>query len=180
MILHFQTTLPLLREANVVAQVLFYWFSVSVSSLSRVHLEARKTISWSFFLFFSVLLLGKEGGSKANKARQGRAGQGRQFVIMVGSAMAFWPGGNVIPEIIALAFSRAGSLPHVCVCVCLCPCSGLPSLPCSCGDGDGDQCCFRAATPSVSGRRPYYLAPLGPPFSSQKTTTPARPLGQPG
>lgn len=33
---------------------------------------------------------------------------------MAGSAVAFWPGGNVIPEIIALAFSCAGSLPHVC------------------------------------------------------------------
>lgn len=76
---------------------------------------SEKNYFLEFFLFFSVLLLGKEGGSKANKARQGRAGQGRQFVIMVRSAMAFWPGGNVIPEIIALAFSRAGSLPHVCV-----------------------------------------------------------------
>lgn len=93
-------------------------------------------------LFFSVLLLGKGGGSKANKAGQSRAGQGRQFVIMAGSAVAFWPGGNVIPEIIALAFYRAGSLPHVFSCAC--PCPGPLSLPCSCGDGDGDQCCFWA------------------------------------
>lgn len=52
-ILHFQRTLPLLREANV-AQVFFYWLLVSVSSLSRVHLEARKLFSgvYSFLRFF--------------------------------------------------------------------------------------------------------------------------------
>lgn len=71
-ILHFQTTLPLLREANV-AQVFFYWFSVSVSSLSRVHLEARKTIFWSY----SFLCFFWERGVVVRQTRQGRAEQGK-------------------------------------------------------------------------------------------------------
>lgn len=123
-------------------------------------LEARKTISWSCFLFCTDLgKEGRRGGSKANKARQGR-----QFVIMIGSAVAFWPGGNLIPGIIALAFSCAGSLPHVCLCVCVyayvCV-SSLRPLSISGSCGGGDPCCFRAATRSVSGRRPYSLALFG-------------------
>lgn len=39
-------------------------------------LEARKTISWSCFLFCTDLgKEGRRGGSKANKARQGKARQ---------------------------------------------------------------------------------------------------------
>lgn len=63
-----------------------------------------------------MLFLGKGGGGwVVRQARQGKAG--RQFVIVVGSAVAFWPGGNVIPGIIALAFSLAGPFPYVYVCV---------------------------------------------------------------
>lgn len=74
MIVHFQTTLPLLREANVVAQVLF----IGSRSRSPVFPESiwkrGKLFPGVFFFIFSVLLLGKEGGSKANRAGQGKAG----------------------------------------------------------------------------------------------------------
>lgn len=120
MILHFQMTLPLLREANEASGFfVFFWFSASVSSLSRGFFWKRGKL-FSGVVSCSVLLWERRGGVVVRQTRQGKARQGRQFVIMIGSAVAFWPGGNVIPGIIALAFSCAGSLPYVCVCVCVC------------------------------------------------------------
>lgn len=74
MILHFQMTLPLLREANEAPGFFLLVLGLGLQSLQKF-LEARKTISWSCFLFCTDLgKEGRRGGSKANKARQGKAG----------------------------------------------------------------------------------------------------------
>lgn len=76
MILHFQMTLPLLREANEAPGYFFYWFSASVSSLSRIFWKREKLFPG--VVFFFVLIWARRGGGVA--VRQTRQGKARQAV----------------------------------------------------------------------------------------------------
>lgn len=94
-----------------------------VSGLGRQSFQSQFFFSGSEKNYFPEFLvfctaLGK-GGVVATRTRQGEARQGRQFVIMVGIGQAFWPGGNVIPGIIALAFVLSRWIFTPCVCVCM-------------------------------------------------------------
>lgn len=80
--MHFQTTLPFLRKADVV-NVFFLLVLVSVFCLSRVLLGRGKLFTGGYLFFF--FSFGKRGVTVR------RARQGRQFVIMARSTV-IWAG----------------------------------------------------------------------------------------